>query len=138
MILLTTYDKPYFKDFVSPVGNLRELSSGKKRADVVIVTKCPKNMIVEERKKITQKLGLSNTQYLFFSRIKYSDHIKSVDRSLPVSNLVKLPFLLVTGISDPTPLKKYLEGIGCRNLSILIDLSKNDFKFIFFILDVEV
>ena len=114
MILLTSYKHLFVDDLHLPVGNLRELSSGKKRADVVIVTKCPKNMIVEERKKITQKLELSNTQYLFFSRIKYSDHIKSVDRSLPVSNLVKLPFLLVTGISDPTPLKKYLEGIGCK------------------------
>lgn len=114
MIILTSYKRLFVDDLHLPVGNLRELSSGKKRADVVIVTKCPKNMSVDERKKVSQKLGLSKTQYLFFSQIKYSDHIKSVDRSLPVSNLVKLPFLLVTGISDPTPLKNYLERIGCK------------------------
>ena len=114
MILLTSYKHLFVDDFHLPLGNLRELSLGKKRANVVIVTKCPKNMSDEERNKITQKLGLSKTQYLFFAQIKYSVHIKNFDCSLPVSNIEKSPFLLVTGISDPTPLKNYLEGIGCK------------------------
>jgi tetraacyldisaccharide 4'-kinase len=40
-ILLTDYNRPYYKDFVLPSGRLREFRSGKNRADVVIVTKCP-------------------------------------------------------------------------------------------------
>jgi tetraacyldisaccharide 4'-kinase len=40
-ILLTTYQRPFWKDFVIPAGRLREKRSGAKRADAVIVTKCP-------------------------------------------------------------------------------------------------
>ena len=61
MILLTSYKHLFVDDLHLPMGNLRELSSGKKRADVVIITKCSKNMSVEERKKIIQKLGLLKT-----------------------------------------------------------------------------
>ena len=43
-ILLTTYNKPYFEDFVLPTGNLRESSKGAKRANMIIVTKCPDNL----------------------------------------------------------------------------------------------
>ena len=41
MILLTSFEHLFVNDYHLPVGSLRELSSGKKRADVVIVTKCP-------------------------------------------------------------------------------------------------
>lgn len=43
-ILLTTYQKPFFKDKVLPLGTLREHRKGAGRADVIIVTKCPKDL----------------------------------------------------------------------------------------------
>ena len=40
-ILLTDYNNPVYKDFIMPVGKLRESRIGIKRADCIIVTKCP-------------------------------------------------------------------------------------------------
>ena len=40
-ILLTAYDHLYCDDIVLPTGNLREPRAGAKRAQVIVVTKCP-------------------------------------------------------------------------------------------------
>lgn len=40
-ILLTTYQKPFWRDWVLPAGRLREARHGYKRADCLILTKCP-------------------------------------------------------------------------------------------------
>ena len=44
-ILLTDYSNPFYKDLVLPLGELREHRKGAKRADIIIVTKCPKELI---------------------------------------------------------------------------------------------
>ena len=104
MILLTSYDHLFVNDFHLPVGNLRELSSGKKRGDVVIVTKCPTNITEQNKKEISSKLQLADTQHLFFSGIGYAKNIKSIELTFPINKIENLPFLLVTGIADPKPL----------------------------------
>src|SRR6478752_5452103 len=48
-ILLTTYDDLFCKDFILPMGNLRESRRGAKRADVVIVTKCPSTITKQKQ-----------------------------------------------------------------------------------------
>ena len=112
MILLTSYDHLFVNDFHLPVGNLRELSSGKKRGDVVIVTKCPTNITEQNKKEISSKLQLADTQHLFFAGIGYAKNIKNTERTFPINKIENLPFLLVTGIADPTPLLYYLKAIG--------------------------
>lgn len=42
-ILLSTYDSPYFQDYLMPVGRLRESRRGAKRADATVYTKCPED-----------------------------------------------------------------------------------------------
>ena len=39
-VLLTTYQAPYYRDFLLPTGNLREARSGSSRANSIVVTKC--------------------------------------------------------------------------------------------------
>ena len=55
-ILLTSYGDLFSDDFILPTGNLRESRSGAKRADVIIVTKCPKDISDAEQERIRQKL----------------------------------------------------------------------------------
>lgn len=110
MILLTTYDKPYFKDFVFPVGNLRELSEGASRAKIIIVTKCPSDISDEKRKYFKEKIQLKSHQHLFFSKIKYASFIQNQHRELSLSLLEKISFILVTGIADATPLVSFLKS----------------------------
>lgn len=114
MILLTPYHKLFVDDYHLPVGNLRELSVGKKRADVVIVTKCPSRLSVHEKNKISQKLQLAETQNLFFAKIGYSELIRNDERTFPIDRIENIPFVLVTGIADPRPLVYFLKSVGAQ------------------------
>ena len=111
LILTTTYERPYFSDKVLPVGNLREVKSGAKRADIILVTKCPDQLPENEIKSITNKISLNSGQKLFFTKVKYSSTIRNDSMKITVEKL-KDPFVLVTGISDPSHLVKYFETKG--------------------------
>jgi tetraacyldisaccharide 4'-kinase len=55
-ILLCDYYRPFFEDFLLPTGLLRESKSGAKRADIIIVTKCPEYITETERGILTDKI----------------------------------------------------------------------------------
>lgn len=105
-ILLTDYSKPYYNDFVVPMGTLRECRKGRYRADCVIVTKCPNTLEEQTKQEIIQKLKVGNKP-VFFSSIAY-DPIKSFTNTQK-SDFKKV--LLVTGIANPTPILEHLSGI---------------------------
>lgn len=109
-ILLTTYDKLYINDFSLPTGNLREPKSGAKRADVIVVTKCPNTLSSDEKNNIITLLKPHSKQDVFFSTINYSDTIYSIEDSKPIETLKKEQFTLVTGIANATPLLSFLNG----------------------------
>ena len=103
-LVLMTYDRPIFSDFPFPAGNLRENRSGLKRADAVVITKCPENLTKNDRSEFIRKLKFA-PEKVFFSHIVYGDLI-------PLSAAAWKPterILLVTGIANPLPLKKHLE-----------------------------
>ena len=106
-ILLTAYDKLYVNDICLPTGDLREPISGSKRANIIVVTKCPDNLDAIEKNKIIKKLQPLKEQVVFFSSIKYSDKIISIDDIRPLNGLIE-GFTLVTGIANPKPLLEYL------------------------------
>ncbi len=54
-ILLTKFDDLFMDDFLLPMGRLRERREGAKRADVILVSKCPENLTKESQKLIKQK-----------------------------------------------------------------------------------
>ncbi len=108
-ILLTDYNFSFNKDFVLPAGRLREFRSGKNRADVVIVTKCPNDLSAQEKQRVKDSLKLSKSVDIYFSKINYGAMIpfgNEADFELPEK------ILLVTGIANPQPLNEYLSKIG--------------------------
>ncbi|WP_029038397.1 tetraacyldisaccharide 4'-kinase [Salinimicrobium xinjiangense] len=113
-ILLTSYTHLYRNDLVLPAGNLREPASGAKRADVIVVTKCPADMSIPEMKGIIKKLKPKKDQEVFFTTIGYSDSVFGRNRSLKLEELKKTEFTLVTGIANPKPLVEYLESLGLK------------------------
>lgn len=107
-ILLTDFSSPFYKDFMLPTGNLREFTVGKKRADIIVVTKCPDNLEENKQKEIISKIRPENHQNVFFSKIKYGKL-----RSLWSSEILDFEsienLLLVTGIANSKPLLKHLK-----------------------------
>ncbi|MFD2516591.1 tetraacyldisaccharide 4'-kinase [Salinimicrobium flavum] len=111
-ILLTPYNDLYSDDLVLPAGNLREPKSGARRADVVVVTKCPPSLEEQEKKKIADRLKINAGQDLYFSSISYSDKVMGIDTTLNLDELKVKSFVLVTGIANPAPLVKHLKDRG--------------------------
>jgi tetraacyldisaccharide 4'-kinase len=113
-IVLTDFNKLYSDDYVIPSGTLREFPSGIKRADIIIVTKCPHVPLAIERKGIISKLNPSSHQKIYFTTIHYGEFI-------PLNNMDVMAFsknyyfeknysiLLVSGIANITPLEYYLK-----------------------------
>ncbi len=72
-ILLTDYSHLYTRDYHLPSGNLRESKNGSRRADILIVTKCPARMSVPNKKQLEVELNIAAHQSLFFSSYQYGD-----------------------------------------------------------------
>ncbi|MFM9824947.1 tetraacyldisaccharide 4'-kinase [Flavobacterium sp.] len=113
-ILLTSYGDLYSDDFLLPTGNLRESRSGVQRANMIIVTKCPINLTLEEQNKIKRFLLCRNdkakNQELYLSYIDYDDFVYSENQKIPVSEIKSKSKLLVAGIAKPEPFFNYLEN----------------------------
>jgi len=105
-ILLTKYDDLFTDDFLLPTGNLRESRSGAKRADVILITKCPMNLTEASKNKITEKLKKYNNN-VFFTTISY-DESTSGNKSILTDDLKNYEVLLITGIANPSPLLSFL------------------------------
>ncbi|MFZ5553358.1 MAG: tetraacyldisaccharide 4'-kinase [Bacteroidota bacterium] len=105
-ILLTEAADPFFTDFILPVGNLRELRKNANRCDVVVFTKC--NGLDNEMKEFLLKSVKRYTPApVFFSSYRYLP-LKQVFGDGTADAKGKKVFLL-TGIANPSPLKKYYE-----------------------------
>jgi tetraacyldisaccharide 4'-kinase len=111
LVLTTTYERPYFRDLLLPMGSLREGKSAARRADIVVVTKCPKTLTSKEMAKFQKALHLNAKQRVFFTKLHYSNTIHNEKEKRALSSL-KLPFVLVTGIADSSPLVAFLKGAG--------------------------
>lgn len=109
-ILLTAYDNLYFEDDVLPAGNLRESQSGRNRAHIVVVTKCPLNLTPKAKDQIARSLELTSKQSLFFTGIGYSQQVYNETGASDLSRFDGKAVTLVTGIANPQPLVNYLKS----------------------------
>ena len=105
-VMLTTYANLYTKDFVLPSGNLREPKSGAKRANIIVVTKCPDGLTTAKKQTIISEIKPLEYQSVFFSSISYSTILYSEDKSVGLNELSN--FKLITGIANATPLVDFL------------------------------
>lgn len=107
-ILLTAYDDLFTHDFFLPTGNLRDQRASYKRADIIVVTKCPGTLAEVEKKQIADDIHLQEGQQLFFTGIEYGRPYHIINKTVKkVESNDEV--LLVCGIANPKPLKEYLQ-----------------------------
>jgi len=111
-ILLSTYQKLYVDDWCLPTGNLRDNRREARRADLIIITKCPSSLSKEEQYNIQQRLQLKGKQQLLFATLDYGPDLHGKEQSFPLSYFVGKAVTLVTGIAIPLPLTEYLKSVG--------------------------
>lgn len=106
-IVCTTFQQPFFEDHILPLGRLREARSSIKRAKALIVTRCPADLSIQQRKKFIQSVREYSKKDLpvFFAGIHYG---KAVGE-----NLDKITqWHLLAGIADPTLFFEYAQNLG--------------------------
>lgn len=107
-VLLTDAGNLFTRDFFLPTGDLRDEKSSYKRADVIVVTKCKHGLTEEEKNKIIKELNPLPHQKIFFSAIEYGVPYHILNADEPYFLHKELEILLVTGIANIKPLKKYI------------------------------
>lgn len=115
-VLLTDYQRLLCDDALLPAGRLREPATGKHRAHIIIVTKCPEHIKPIDFNIVSKQLNLYPYQHLFFSRLRYgrpyplflqtentdSGKEQMIDKNTWV--------LLLTGIASPSALLEKIKA----------------------------
>ncbi|MBL7923303.1 MAG: tetraacyldisaccharide 4'-kinase [Bacteroidia bacterium] len=108
-ILLTEYSRPFTRDFLLPAGRLREPVQAKKRADAMVLSKCPSVLEEAEISLLREEIAPAPAQSLHFSYIQYRDHLEGLyTGALSLSDLSTTAVLLFCGIANPEPLAAFL------------------------------
>lgn len=108
-ILLTECSNLFYRDWFLPSGDLRDQRRSYKRAEIIVVTKCPSTITEEEKNNIAKGIKLTGKQQLFFTCMSYYKpyHILTKETVSIGSNV---SVLLVCGIANPKPLKNYISS----------------------------
>lgn len=107
-VLLTAYDDLFSDDYILPFGNLRESAIGKKRADLVIVTKCPPSVSIQEQELVKKKLSFDRP--VFFTAIEYDENVFSQTDVVEVEEIKQTEKLIVAGIAKPEYFVNHLQS----------------------------
>ncbi len=104
-LVLTTYEKPFFNDYMLPMGRLREYRNGAKRADALIITKCPIALSSNQKQEYTVKAEkyTKNGCPLLFSSIGYGVLEKLKEGVWDKKHVVSM-----TGLANDKPLLEHL------------------------------
>ena len=117
-VLITDYNRPFYKDFILPYGRLREGRKAYQRATDIIVSKCPPALSREAAAEIARHISPVAGQRLYFTTLLYG---KPYDffTGRTVETLLDKNVLLVCGIARPEPLAAHLEtgSLGVHTLT---------------------
>ncbi|MGM9475039.1 tetraacyldisaccharide 4'-kinase [Pedobacter sp. GSP4] len=109
-ILLFEFRKLGTLQFLLPAGNLRDVFSSRKRADVMLVTKSPVPLLHVAQQASINELQPNNNQPVLHAYLKYGE-LKQLykNESLPLAAIKDVEVFLLTGIANPDPLIEELE-----------------------------
>jgi tetraacyldisaccharide 4'-kinase len=119
-ILVTDYFKLFSTDWLLPVGRLREHISGRKRADIIVVTKTPRIFSPIVRKQLLEEIKPFPGQLVCFSYINYLKFEPVYNSNCKYSEKTESVYsiIMVSGIGNPGPMQEYLRKL-CTDLEIM-------------------
>ena len=108
-VLLFDYNRITQPHLLLPAGNFREPFSGRWRADIIIISKCPEGLTEDEQTKLAALIDPLPYQQLYFTTIAYQNiqdmNGKAADIVIDDTTTV----FLLTGIANAQPLLHHLE-----------------------------
>ena len=109
-ILLTEYNHPFTRDFILPSGRLREWRSGYRRADIIVVTKCPEDLTEEEKNKMTFEINPYPHQEIYFSSYQHQRPYYIFNPNYRLELTPDISVLMVCAIANTEYMQDYLES----------------------------
>ena len=109
-ILLFDYSRINEPRFLLPAGNLREPFSGRKRANIIVLSKCPVNLNAADMASATKRIRPLPHQQVFFTGIRYGALQNFEGIAVPNTIGTETIVFLLTGIANPAPLLQQLKG----------------------------
>jgi tetraacyldisaccharide 4'-kinase len=106
-ILLTEFTNLYTRDFILPAGDLRDVKSSRRRADIIMVTKCKSYLSDKERIEIVEEINPLPDQQIFFTKLEYGSPYHLFTKEEKFLN-PDTHILLICGIANPKPIKEIL------------------------------
>jgi tetraacyldisaccharide 4'-kinase len=110
-ILIVDFAKPFYKDYILPFGSLREGRKAYKRADIIIVSKCPPQLSDALQQEMIEKIKPLPHQKVYFSYIAY-DVMTDFFTGEPFIQKSKANIVMVSGIAKPEPMLEHLRSIA--------------------------
>ena len=137
-ILLIDYNRLIREDYLLPVGNLREPAGQMKRAQIVIVSKCPTDLTPMDVRILGTKIDVLPYQSLYFTTMNYGPiekltptaempvavesndafiETEAIATELPIIGKLqsfeqikeqRIPVLLLTGIATPMSMESHV------------------------------
>lgn len=104
-MVLTTFDNPFYEDFLLPAGRLREHREGVRRADFVMVTKCPARMSESDQVRIKERISSYTAASVFFSTVEYLEPVSFVANDLALNHRV----VAISGMADAVPFEQFVK-----------------------------
>lgn len=107
-ILLTPYEKPWWKDFPLPAGDLRDIPFASRRAKAIVVTRCPDPLPDSERQSLIAAIRPKPGQSVFFAGIRYGNPLGLNGEEITIAR--ESPVIGFCGIASPGPFEAYLKA----------------------------
>ncbi|MBK8193563.1 MAG: tetraacyldisaccharide 4'-kinase [Lewinellaceae bacterium] len=111
-ILLTEFSRPFTRDWLLPAGRLREWRHGSRRADIIIVTKCPVALTQQQRFNMLAELDPYPRQRVYFSRYRYGTAYELLRPDMRRDPDLDTHILLVSAIANTDYLLQHLGGVA--------------------------
>jgi len=108
-VLLTEYDRPFTRDYLLPSGRLREWRSGYVRADIIIVSKCPRDLSQEAADKLREEIDPLPHQHVFFTYYDYAPPYYILDHRYRLKMDENVSLLLISAIANTDYLVNHLQ-----------------------------
>lgn len=107
-LLLTEYKNLYTRDLMLPAGDLRDVKTSRKRADMIIVTKCKSDLTEFEKNELINEISPLPRQQVYFTEIVYAPPYHLFNAAKKADIGIGSDILLLCGIANPKPLMEFL------------------------------
>lgn len=125
-IILTDFSNLFTESSMLPSGDLREDPSESKRAQIIIVTKCPSTIKPIDLNITRKRLHVHPYQSLYFTAIRYKAIKALFEEGAKTRLRENTQILLLTGIANPEPLKEHVSTY-CQHLEMMTFSDHHDF-----------